>query len=86
MSAAMLALGIIARRARLHKSDSRIDAERKRALLAAPPIGQAPVFGSVRSDQQVQTAIGELARLGLPLPFRHFVSASGMLVSRFWLR
>jgi hypothetical protein len=37
-------------------------------LLAVPPIGQAPVLGSVWSDQQVQAAaIGELARLGLSL-------------------
>jgi hypothetical protein len=62
------ALGIVARRARLDKADSRIDPERKCALLAVPPIGQAPVLGSVRSDQQVQAAaIGALARLDLPL-------------------
>ena len=67
MLAAMLRLAS-SRDARLDKPDSRIDAERKRALLALPPVGQAPVLGSVRSDQQVQAAaIGELARLDLPL-------------------
>jgi hypothetical protein len=67
MLAAMLRLAS-SRDARLDKPDSRIDAERKRALLALPPVGQAPVLGSVRTDQQVQAAaIGELARLDLPL-------------------
>ena len=43
-------LGFIPRRARLHKPNSRIDADRKGALFAMPPIGQAPVLGSVRID------------------------------------
>jgi hypothetical protein len=61
-------LGFIPRRARLHQPDGGIDADCKGALLAMPPIGQAPVFGSVRIDQEVQAAaVGELARLDLPL-------------------
>jgi hypothetical protein len=67
------ALGIIARCARLHEPDSWIDAKRKRALLAMPPICQAPVLCSVRIDQKVQTAaIGELVRLDLRLGISAF--------------
>ena len=42
--------GFIPRSARLHQPNGRIDADCKGALLAMPPIGQAPVFGSVRID------------------------------------
>lgn len=53
---------------RLTSSRDATDAQRERALLAVPPIGQAPVLRSVRSGQQMQAAaIGELVRLDLPL-------------------
>src|ERR1019366_8724084 len=40
-------LGIVARRACLHKSDGWIDAERKRALFAMPSIRKAPVLSPI---------------------------------------